>query len=50
MRFCKNLKMNKTSQICSIDQENICKSSLHSNLIILTDFHSFTVTEEKLQN
>ena len=26
-----------------------CKSSLHSNLIILTDFHSFTVNEEKLQ-
>ena len=25
------------------------KSSLHSNLIILTDFHSFTVNEEKLQ-
>ena len=25
-------------------------SSLHSNLIILTDFHSFTVNEEKLQN
>ena len=26
-----------------------CKSSLHLNLIILTDFHSFTVNEEKLQ-
>ena len=26
------------------------KSCLHSNLIILTDFHSFTVNEEKLQN
>ena len=25
------------------------KSSLHLNLIILTDFHSFTVNEEKLQ-
>ena len=31
-------------------QENNCKSSLHSNLIILTDFHSFTVNEDKLQN
>ena len=29
--------------------ENTCKSTLHSNLIILTDFHSFTVNEEKLQ-
>ena len=26
-----------------------CKRSLHLNLIILTDFHSFTVNEEKLQ-
>ena len=32
-----------------IHQETTCKSSLHSNLIILTDFHSFTVNEEKLQ-
>ena len=30
-------------------QETTCKSTLHSNLIILTDFHSFTVNEEKLQ-
>ena len=30
-------------------KETTCKSSLHSNLIILTDFHSFTVNEEKLQ-
>ena len=44
-----NLKMTKTSQFCSIHQENTCKSSSHSNLIILTDFHSFTVNEEKLQ-
>ena len=42
--------MNKTSQFCSIHQEKTCKSSLHSNLIILTDFHSFTVNEDKLQN
>ena len=48
--FGKNLKMTKTSQFCSIHQENTCKSCLHSNLIILTDFHSFTVNEEKLQN
>ena len=31
-------------------KKNTCKSSLHSNLIILTDFHSFTVNEDKLQN
>ena len=31
-------------------QENTLKSSLHSNLNILTDFHSFTVNEEELQN
>ena len=45
-----NLKMTKTSSFCSIYQENTCKSCLHSNLIILTDFHSFTVNEEKLQD
>ena len=26
------------------------KKSLHSNLMILTGFHSFTVNEEELQN
>ena len=45
-----NLKMTKTSKFCSIHQENTCKSALHSNLIILTDFHSFTVNKHKLQN
>ena len=30
-------------------KKSTCKSSLHLNLIILTDFHSFTVNEEKLQ-
>ena len=44
-----NLKMTKTSQFCTIHQETTCKSSLHLNLIILTDFHSFTVNEKKLQ-
>ena len=44
-----NLKMIKTSKFCTIHQETTCKSSLHSNLFILTDFHSFTVNEEKLQ-
>ena len=34
----------------SIHQENTCKSSLHSNLIILSDFQSFTVNVVKLQN
>ena len=41
-----NLKMTNTSQFCSIHQENTCKSSLHSNLILLIDFHSFTVNED----
>ena len=42
--------MTKTSSFCSISQENTCKSSLHSNFIILTDFQCFTVNEDKLQN
>ena len=42
--------MTKTSSFFSIFQENTCKSSLHSNFIILTDFHSFRVNEDKLQN
>ena len=45
-----NKKMTETSQFCSINQEHTCKSSFHSNLIILPDFRSFTVNEEKLQN
>ena len=45
-----NLKMTKTSQFFSIHEKTTCKSSLHSNLIILADFHSFIVNEEKLQN
>ena len=40
----------KIRNFCSIHQENTCKASSHSKLIILTDFHSFTVNEEKLQN
>ena len=48
--FGQNLKMTKTSYFCSIHQTNTCKSSLHSNLIILTDFHSFTVNAEKFRN
>ena len=48
--FRQNLKMTKTSYFCSIHQENPCKSCLHSNLIILIDFHRFTVDEDKLQN
>ena len=44
-----NLKMIKTSLFCSIHQENTCKSSFHSNVIILTDFHSFKVNEGKLK-
>ena len=45
-----NLKMTKTSLFCFIHQENTCKSSLHSNLLNLTDFHSFSVNEENLHN
>ena len=45
-----NLEMTKTSQFCSIHHEITCKSCLHANLIIWTDFHSFTMNEDKLQN
>ena len=48
--FGQNLKMTKISEFCSIHQENTCKSSWHSNLVIFTKFHSFTVNEAKLQN
>ena len=41
--------MTKTSSFCSIHQENTCKSCLQLNLIIFTDFHSFTVNEDKHQ-
>ena len=50
MRLGENLKMTKTSYYCSIHQENTSKSCLHSNLIILTDFRSFAVNEDKLPN
>ena len=45
-----NLKMTKTSQFCSIHQETASESCLYSNMIILTDFHSFTGNEGKHQN
>ena len=45
-----NFRMTKTSYFGSFHQENTCKSCLHLNFIILTDFHSFTVNEDKLQN
>ena len=45
---CENLIMIKTSQFFSIYQEGTFKSSLHLNLISLTDFHSFTVNEDNL--
>ena len=51
--FGQNLKMTKTktkTKNLLIRQENTCKSSLHLNLIILTDFHSFAVNEDKLEN
>ena len=42
--------MTKTPEFCSIYQEMTDKSCLHLNLIILNDFHSFTVNKDKLQN
>ena len=45
-----NLKMTKTSQFCTIHQETTSKSSLHLNLMILTDFHSFTVNKKNSKN
>ena len=42
--------MTKTSEFCSSHQEVTCKSCLQLNLIILTDFRSFTVNEDKLQH
>ena len=45
-----NLIMPETSEFLSIHQEKTCKSYLHLNLIILTDFQSFTVNEEELEN
>ena len=42
--------MTKTSEFCSIPQEKTRKPCLHFNFIIFTEFHSFTVNEEKLQN
>ena len=41
--------MTKSSQLCSIHQENTRKSCLQLNLIILTDYDSFAVNEDKLQ-
>ena len=48
--FGQNFKMTKTSWFCSIHQETASESCLYSNLIILTDFHSFTGNEGKHQN
>ena len=48
--FGQNLKMTKTSYFCSIHQETASESCLYSNLIILTDVHSFTGNEGKHQN
>ena len=44
------LTLTKTCLFCSIQQKYTCKSSFHSNLILFTDFHSFTVNQDKLQN
>ena len=53
LRVCdlgQNWIMTRTSEFSFIYQENTCKSCLQLSLIILTDFHSFTVNEDKLQN
>ena len=42
--------MTKTFQFCSIRQENSYKLCLHSNSIILADFHSIARNEDQLQN
>ena len=41
--------MTKTFELCSIHQGNTSKTCLHLSLIISTDFHGFTVNEDKLQ-
>ena len=46
----KILKWLKLFHSLPIHHENTCKSCLQSNLIILTDFHSFAVKEDELQN
>ena len=43
--FGQNLRKAKTSEFFTIHQQNTCKTYLHSNSIILTDFHSFTMNE-----
>ena len=51
--FGQNFKITETSLLCFIHQENTsksCKSNVNSSLIILTNLHSFTVNEDKLQN
>ena len=49
MRFRSKSENDSNFLILFIHQENTCKSFLHSNFIILTDFHSFTVNEGKLR-
>ena len=49
-KYAIQVKIWKWLKLLNSNQETSCKSSLHLNLIILTDFHSFTVNEEKLQN
>ena len=48
--FGQNLKIIKIPKFCSIHSKATCKSCLHSNLIIVTDFHGSTKNEDKLQN
>ena len=45
-----NLKMVKTFSFSSIHQENSCKSCSQLNFIIWTDFHSFSINEDKLKH
>ena len=46
--FGHNMKMTKTSQFCSIHQENTRKSCLQLNLIIFADLHIFAMNQDKL--
>ena len=49
VKIWKWLKLLNSVPLIKKKKKTTCKSILHSNLIILTDFHSFTVNEEKLQ-
>ena len=47
MRSMSKFDHNQNFLILSFHQENTCGTSLHLNLIILTDFYNFIVNGEK---